>query len=225
MGELCEMIFQTIKCGYVLLDNENSVKESNELGLKLRDLDEHEEWDTYVLDDHHYRLIEKDIDKGKLLTWIDVTSEIKFKKICTLDEETNVLTSRLLLSQLEHQMNRVRKSGSQMALVLLDVDPGTNGPTLKEIAQTLKKIVNGYDTVFRGSRSDFAIMMFEIEPSKIEHVAGEKILTSLKELGVARVSIGITVSGRSLSAEAMMRQAQRALYVVNSRGGNDYSIY
>lgn len=225
MGELCEMIFQTIKCGYVLLDNENSVKESNELGLKLRDLDEHEEWDTFVLDDHHYRLIEKDTDNGKLLTWIDVTSEINFKKKCTLDEETNVLTSRLLLSQLEHQMNRVRKSGSQMALVLVDVDPGTNGPTMQEIAQTLKKIVNGYDTVFRGSRSDFAIMMFEIEPSKIEHVAGEKILASLKELGVARVSIGITVSGRSPSAEAMMRQAQRALYVVNTRGGNDYTIY
>ena len=220
-----EKILNALPCGVMVIDEKGNVTFVNKLAEVLSNLEPDEETETYIYDGRHYRLIEKPFNGGKLVVYLDVTDEMKAREFMIIDPETGVFTAKFLAQEIENQMDRVHATGSQMALVLIDVDPGENGPSMREIAETLKKSVKSYDIVSRCDRADFAVIMFAIDPDKIDKQAGEKLLKALKEIGVAKASIGITLSGKATSATIMIRQAQRALYVVNMRGGNDYSIY
>jgi len=178
----------------------------------------------YEFMDNLYRRTEKKLPNGRMIIWENVTEVEDLKKLMVIDPETGVFNARFMKEELERELERVHRTGSQMALVLVDVDLGDSELTLRDVAKTLKSNVRIYDMVFRGDRSDFVLMLFAVNPDKA-FSTGERLLKALKETGVPRVSIGMTLSQKAPSAEAMMRQAQRALYVVNARGGNDFSIY
>ncbi len=196
---------------------------SNATGESLMNLKPNDD-DLYEYNGNLYRRVEKKFPGGRLIIWENVTKLEELKKLMVIDPETGVFNARFMHEELERELDRVHRTGAQMALVLIDVDLGDSGITLKDVAKTLRTNVRNYDMLFRGDRSDFVLMLFAVDPDKA-YVTGERLLKALKELGVPKVSIGMTLSQKAPSAEAMMRQAQRALYVVNARGGNDFSIY
>ena len=221
--KVMKKIIETLPDGFLVIDEKDEVIFSNKLGEQLRDAEMNDE-DIIEHNSKFYTLQHKKIPSGKLSIWRDITEIRKLKELMIIDPETGALCSRYMHEELEREIDRVHRAGSQMGLALIDVDPGENGPSLKEITEELQKAIRIYDKIFRGDRSDFVIMFFVVESNKIE-ITGQRFLKILKELGIAKVSIGITLSEKAPSAEAMMRQAQRALYVVDARGGNDYSIY
>ncbi|RKZ31800.1 hypothetical protein DRQ33_06805 [bacterium] len=222
-SKIYEEILQSIDCGIVLKNKDDEIIFENEIGKKLRSLEADE--DGYVENEgEHYLLVKKSISSGELYIWKNATELFNNKKLMIIDPELGIFNERFMREELERELDRVHRTGSQMALVLVDIDCGEEQVCMVDVANALKHSVRIYDKVFRGDRSDFVLMLFAMDPENA-YATGERLLKTLKELGIARVSIGMTLSEKSPSAEAMMRQAQRALYVVNTRGGNDFSIY
>jgi len=220
---LLKKILDTISDGILYLDETGETGYSNPLAEKLKAIEEND--DGFIeFEDRFYRFQNERISTGELHIWHDVTEIIELRKLMVIDPELGIFTARFFREELERELDRVHRTGSQMALVLIDVESGEDGPSIVEIANVLKQTVRNYDMVFKGIRSDFVLLLYAMIPNKIE-VTGQRLLQALKDIDVARVSVGITLSQKSPSAEAMMRQAQRALYVVNARGGNDYSIF
>ena len=224
--DILKVALNSIKDGIVILDEKNETIFANKIGEELKsvDIEEIDEDEPVEHNGEFYRLLKKNIPSGQLIIWQNVSAEENLKKFMIIDPEVGIYNSKFMKDMLEREMDRVNSEGSQMALALIDVDPGKNGPSLSDIATVLKKTVRNFDHVCRGDRSDFALLLFAVDPDKIDAL-GHRIFNALKEIGTEKISIGLTLSARSPSPEAMMKQAQRALYVVNARGGNDISIY
>ncbi len=221
--EILNKIIELLPDGILAKDNDGNIILSNKLGLALKDCEPDDE-DFIEYDGKYYKIRTKKIRDGELIIWHNVTELHNIRDLMVIDPETGAFNEKFMHEELERELDRVHRTGSQMALVLIDVDPGEEGPSLKEIASTLRKNIRNYDMLFRGDRSDFVLMLFAVDTNKI-YETGRRILKALKNINVAKVSIGITLSEKAPSAEAMMRQAQRALYVVNARNGNDFSVY
>ncbi len=224
--DIFKIVLNSINDGIVILDEKNEIIFANKIGenFKSINIEEIDEDEPVERNGEFYRLFIKRIPSGQLIIWHNVSTEENLKKLMVIDPEVGVYNSKFMRDMLERELNRVNSEGSKMALALIDVDPGENGPSLSDIADALKKTVRNFDHVCRGDRSDFALLLFVVDPDKIDAL-GHRIFNILKELGTEKVSIGLTLSGRSPSSESMMKQAQRALYVVNARDGNDISIY
>ena len=223
--EIFKTVIESLIDGIVVLNEKGEKIFTNKLGETLLLLGETENDNGPIkIQNNYFRLERKSFDTGQILLWRNVTELEEMRNFLIIDPETNAFSSKFMKEQLEREFDRIRRPGSQMALMLIDVDLGAEGPTLGDIVKAIRATLRIYDLVFRGDRSDFVIMLFAVEPDRIE-VTPQRILQALKAINVARVSIGVCMSEKVPSAESMMKQAQRALYVVNNRGGNDYSIY
>lgn len=219
-------IFNALIDGIIVLEDNGPVL-FNDIGAEL--------WERYGntipenlpvnINGKYYFPRKRSLPGGEVLIWRDVTEIEELKQIMVIDPETGVFNSRFMHTWLERELDRVSRSGSQMALVLIDVEIGDESNlTLREVAQVITQTVRAYDMVCRTDRADFAVMLFAIDPNSLNSTV-ERIFTAIRKAGVKRVSVGASLSGRSPSAESLLKQAQRALYVVNVRGGNDFSIY
>lgn len=212
--------------GIVILNESGDVIFANKIGEMLNSQGkfESESDEPVKYGDEYYEFSRRKLNQGQLLYWRNVTLHQQLKELMVIDPETGVYNAKFMRDTIERELDRVNREGSQMALALIDVDPGDDGPSMADIAQVLLRTVRNFDLVCRGDRSDFVLMLFVVDPDRLEET-GRRIFNAIKQLGAARVSIGLTLSGRAPSHESMMKQAQRALYVVNTRGGNDISIY
>ncbi len=222
-NDIFKNILDTMSDGILYRDKAGEIGYANSLAEKLKAIEENDDG-TIELEDRFYRFQNEQISTGELHIWHDVTEIVKLRELMVIDPELGIFTTRFFREELERELDRVHRTVSQMALVLIDVEAGEDGPSFLEMANVLKQTVRNYDMVFKGIRSDFVLLLYAMIPNKIE-ITGQRLMQALKDIDVARVSVGITLSEKSPSAEAMMRQAQRALYVVNARGGNDYSIF
>lgn len=225
MDNLIKNAISAISDGIVILDKAGEVVFSNKLGDSLKSLGIPESEDEEVIQhaDEFFQFSRKNISGGQLLHWRNVTAMEKIKSIMIIDPKTGAFNAQYMKDEIERELDRVHREG-QLALALIDLEMGENGPESEEIISTFRNTLRNFDRICKGDRSDYALILFAVDPDKMETIA-QRILNGLKKLEIPRVSIGITLSERVASAEAMIRQAQRALYVVNARGGNDISIY
>ncbi len=222
--KILKEVLSSFDDGIIMLDNDGATIFANSIGEKIFALGEPLDDEPIEVDGQYYRLKKKQLESGQLLIWRNVSEIEAMKKFMVIDPETNAYTAAYMKDMLERELDRVHRSGLQMALMLIDVDRGESGPSKAEIVKAIKNLLRIYDLVGLGDNSDFMVMLFSIDSTKIEAM-GHRFLRALKELGIPKISIGICMSERVPSAEAMLRQAQRALFVVNARGGNDISIY
>ena len=173
--------------------------------------------------DFVYEFSSIDIKGGKVFLWKDITEITHVKSVMVTDVITGVFNAQFMKDEIERELDRVHREG-QMALVLIDLEMGNVVPETKQIIAAFKNTLRNFDRICKGDRSDYALILYAVDPNRIEKI-GKRILKALKDLEIQKVSVGITLSERAASAEAMIKQAQRALYVVNKRGGNDISIY
>lgn len=218
-------IIDVLSDGVIVLENNQPVL-INRIGEML--------WEKYgtdipedipvSLNGKYYLPKKRSLPGCEVLIWRDVSELEEIKRITVIDPETGVFNSRFMNTWLEREFDRASRSGSQMGLVLIDIDIGEECKlTMKDIAQVISQSVRGYDMVCRSDRADFAIMLFVVDTNSFS-LAVERIFLAIRKTGLKRVSVGASLSGRTPSAESMVKQAQRALYVVNIRGGNDFSV-
>lgn len=191
---------------------------------------------------------------GIIETSRDVTDILRSKKqlndkekrlsyISTHDPLTKLPNRGLLLDRLQHAMSKAFRSGSQTALLLLDLDRFKNindslgheigDQVLREVAKRLKHSIRDTDTLARLGGDEFHIILEEIEDvADIGAIARNilNILSSAINVGnhefFITASIGISlVPTDTKDAKRLLTCAEVAMYRTKEQGGNNYQFY
>jgi diguanylate cyclase (GGDEF)-like protein/PAS domain S-box-containing protein len=172
---------------------------------------------------------------------IDISERIsdaeRYRHLAYHDPLTGLANRRLLSDRLEQAMALARRRGTRVAVMLLDLDDfkiinDTDGhavgdAVLATIAQRLRLTVRGSDTVARLGGDEFVVLLPEVESAEATASLAEKIVEAVREpvhsdqrgyeIGV---SIGIALfPGAGETGEALLQQADRAMYRAKAGGG------
>ncbi len=159
------------------------------------------------------------------------------------DTLTDLPNRELFNRRLEQALDR-RKEHDLVALLLIDVDRfkdvndlhghPAGDMLLINLADRLRKCVRGSDTVARLGGDEFAIVYGRITlenqaldlAHRILHAVAQPLILPSGQTIKPQVSIGIAMSpGDAIDAEAMIQNADLALYASKKRGRHRYSQY
>jgi diguanylate cyclase (GGDEF)-like protein/PAS domain S-box-containing protein len=163
----------------------------------------------------------------------------------SLDELTGIANRRAFNRAIESEVRRHTRSPQDLSLLLIDVDYFkeyndlyghlSGDQCLRKIALAIKRTLRrDPDLAARFGGEEFVVLMPLTEISGAESVA-HKILAAVSSLavphagsplGIVTVSIGAASwpSGLSLDSNALIEQADRALYRAKDRGRNTFEI-
>ena len=191
--------------------------------------------------DRHGRVV------GAVLVFHDVSDSrataLKMSHQAQHDFLTGLPNRLLLTDRLTQAIALSRRHGNKVALLFLDLDRFKRvndslghvigDKLLQSVAQRLAACVRASDTVCRLGGDEFVILLSEIEHVDAATHCAEKLLTAVAlphiigghEVHVT-VSIGISVcpdDGRD--AEAMLKNADTAMYHAKKMGRNNYQFF
>ncbi|MEN8167465.1 MAG: EAL domain-containing protein, partial [Pseudomonadota bacterium] len=177
-------------------------------------------------------------------------AEDRIKQLAYYDSLTNLPNRRLLMDRLGHALLASLRSRNYGALLILDLDRfkilndtrghGTGDQLLKEVALRLVDTVRQEDTVARLGGDEFVILLENLDSNKdfaARHaeLVAEKIRKELNKSYFlspqehehhSTTSIGITLfSDQRNTAEALLKQADVALYQAKDSGRNTVRFY
>ena len=168
-------------------------------------------------------------------------AEEEINHLAFFDQLTNLPNRRLLLDRMSQAMSASGRTGSFAALLFIDLDRfksvndalghAMGDSLLIQVAQRLTANLRMGDTVARLGGDEFVVMLANLDPSlraaaiQTEGV-GEKLHNTLNleyDLGDqpyrCTSSIGVTLfSGLQVSADALLRQADLAMYKAKQEG-------
>ena len=178
---------------------------------------------SYPLDDEHL-----------VLTIWDVTDyvslERRLEKNSGTDPVTNLKNGTFFREDLEKELDREKRTNSNMALMLLeinDIEVDTEDEyeeLLRFVAEIIVDTARSYDIPYRLHGDTFAVQMPHCSPDGAKKTGDrvlEKILSKYNNLNI---SVGIGSSESAFTGRDVVRLAERALYVAKHRGGNDSVI-
>jgi diguanylate cyclase (GGDEF)-like protein len=162
------------------------------------------------------------------------------KRLAITDELTSLFNYRYMLQRLDDEIERARRFGRSLSLLMLDADEfklynDTHGhiagdTALADLAAVMRASVRDIDVVCRYGGEEFAILLPETD-AEGAFVAAEKVREAIAShlfpdsdgatTERITVSIGLSAFPRPASdREALLRQADDALYVAK-RSGRD----
>jgi diguanylate cyclase (GGDEF)-like protein/PAS domain S-box-containing protein len=158
------------------------------------------------------------------------------------DPLTGLANRALMNSQLEHALHATSRHGSQVAVLLLDLDRfkylndtlghSLGDALLREVAMRLRSEVRDEDVVARLGGDEFVIVCMEPAgeagiaeiAQRIVDVLAEPFSVGAREL-FATASVGVAVGGAGATAERLLRDADAAMYRAKDGGGARYEVF
>ena len=168
--------------------------------------------------------------------------ELELRQLVRIDSLTGLPNRRHFDDKLQKAIARSRRTGSMMALMFLDVDHfksindslghGAGDHVLCEFANRIRSALRISDTAARLAGDEFVIILEDIvDASEVEIVASKVIEAVRRPMQVAGIEIVVTTSigiainkAEEISAEALIAQADRALYRIKQAGRNAFAI-
>jgi diguanylate cyclase (GGDEF)-like protein len=157
----------------------------------------------------------------------------------TVDPLTGLFNRRYFQTRFEEEIERARRYGLELALLLIDVDDFkrhndelghlAGDYLLRQIAEVLKRSVRVFDVCTRFGGEEFAILMPGSGPTnglivaerirhRVESASGEGgLLPSHLRM---TVSLGLAVLAADASSHELIARADRALYRAKAEGKN-----
>jgi diguanylate cyclase (GGDEF)-like protein/PAS domain S-box-containing protein len=159
------------------------------------------------------------------------------------DPLTSLYTRRRFVEELGRELARAQRSGSGGAVLLLDLDDlkyvndslghSTGDKLLAELSQLLRKHVRANDMLARLDGDEFAVLITETRPSRVEFVA-ERLLKAIRNHSVdaGEQPVGVTGSAgiafypeQGASAEELLSRADQALARAKQRGRDQFVVF
>jgi diguanylate cyclase (GGDEF)-like protein len=153
-------------------------------------------------------------------------------RLSITDELTGFFNSRYLNARLQEEVARAMRYGHELALVLIDSDAlklvndqlghEAGNEHLRGLARTIRAHVRATDIVARYGGDEFVVLQPEAGLEAARATA-ERIRTaaSVQQEGIATsVSIGVAAFPNVREADALFREADRALSVAKQQGKN-----
>lgn len=172
-----------------------------------------------------------------------LSAQEKLRFQATHDPLTGLWNRAALLDALHREVARMLRTGSPMAVLLLDVDHfkqvnDTHGhlvgdAVLQEIGRRITGVTRPYDVAGRYGGEEFLVILPECGPDEARHSA-ERIRLSIGSAPIRggeaevhlTVSVGATVTSVQPDSEAaLLREADLALYQAKSAGRNRAVLY
>ena len=171
-------------------------------------------------------------------------SEEQFRHQAQHDALTGLPTRLLLRDRLDAALEKARRTGTGLALLMLDLDNfklindslghHAGDQALKISASRITEAVRRSDTVARISGDEFVVLISELnEPHEAELVAA-KIVAALSapfSVGDQEVPLSASVgvctasAGSNLDADALLKSVDAAMYHAKARGRNCFQLY
>jgi diguanylate cyclase (GGDEF)-like protein/PAS domain S-box-containing protein len=184
---------------------------------------------------------------GAVMVFHDVSTAraltLKLAHIAQHDTLTDLPNRALLNDRLTQAIAQAQRHHTALSLLYLDLDRFKHindslghlvgDQLLQTVALRLTECVRATDTVCRLGGDEFVILLSEVAHEQDAAVSAEKILQSLRkpcvlsdhELHVT-ASIGIVVHpGDGIAIEALLQNADSAMYEAKNRGRNNYQFY
>lgn len=183
--------------------------------------------------------------QGMVLNTRDVTDRVKLQEELerlALDDPLTGLANRTLLRKMAENACGRASRGAHFALAMIDLDDfkainDTLGHIagdrlLMEVARRLESLIRPSDTVARLGGDEFAILLEGVEDAEgAKRIAG-RIMRAFHDPfsieGKERIvsaSIGITLCSQSTDIDALLRDADIAMYSAKSKGKATYSLF
>jgi diguanylate cyclase (GGDEF)-like protein len=165
--------------------------------------------------------------------------QAQINELSLSDDLTGVQNRRYFDLFLQREVDRARRYGRGLAVLLLDLDgfkqfndaygPGRGNEALKAVTDCiLAEVHRGSDLVARYGGDEFSVILPETTLTGAGGIA-EAIQSRLQKIsglyGSLSVSIGIAVAGSdSVTTEDLVENAERALYRAKSGGRNRIAV-
>ena len=192
------------------------------------------------------RVIEHD-EPGFVLTCHDVTERRALEQQLSYqafhDSLTGLANRALFRDRLEHAIARTARTATRFAVLFIDLDDfkdvndslghAAGDAMLRQMTSRLADEVREEDTVARLGGDEFAILLESIDDDEEVEAVATRIVASAREpfeLGKSVVSTGLSIGvaiadGTAASAEAVMRNADLALYEAKNLGKNRHALF
>ncbi|WP_433721235.1 putative bifunctional diguanylate cyclase/phosphodiesterase [Actinoplanes sp. CA-051413] len=183
---------------------------------------------------------------GLVVTLRDVTERRQLERELTHqafhDSLTGLANRVLFADRLQHALARGARDGSVVGVLFIDLDDfkvvndtlghATGDQLLIAVAGRIAGALRADDTAARLGGDEFAALVENVQdPGAVEETA-TRILAALSEPIIvdggslqAVASIGITTTPEADTADALLRQADLALYVAKGAGKNQWRRY
>jgi diguanylate cyclase (GGDEF)-like protein/PAS domain S-box-containing protein len=187
--------------------------------------------------------------RGVVLNTRDVTErkllEEQLRHQALHDPLTQLANRTRFTDRLEHALLRAARTGHKVAVLFMDLDNfksvndslghSAGDRLLTQVAERVQSCLRPTDTIARLGGDEFAILLEDVIDEHDATVVTERIFEVLqssfelegKEL-LVRASIGIAVSdagAHEAKAEALLRDADVAMYVAKSRGKGRFELF
>ena len=162
------------------------------------------------------------------------------KQLALTDGLTGLYNRRHATKRLEEEIARARRNNKGLCVAMCDVDHfkaindefghSSGDRVLQQIANSLTEYVRRNDIVARWGGEEFLVIFSEIKLTAARIVAerlrGRLANTAQVEGGPESisVSIGLSMLGPDVTADALIEQADQALYRAKARGRNRVEV-
>ncbi|MRG85714.1 sensor domain-containing protein [Salinibacillus xinjiangensis] len=189
--------------------------------------------------------------KGEVEQVVIVSRDITERKekeqelatMALFDELTGLPNRTFFEQQVEIAMNLSNRKGNITGLFILDCDDfkslndmyghDVGDEVLKEFAERIRGCVRNTDTVSRMGGDEFQIVLPELEEKGDARSIAQRILNKMDEpmtIGDRKLSITTSIgisyySSTDKTRDALMKEADQALYESKKKGKNAYSEY
>jgi diguanylate cyclase (GGDEF)-like protein len=181
----------------------------------------------------------------------DITSqkrvEAELAHMARYDPLTGLANRAVFLAQTNAALARARQLGGHFSILMLDLDQfkavndslghAAGDALLRTVAARLRQIMHDVDHVARFGGDEFALLLIGGKDQK-DHQAGTAVLadrllhavTEPYDLGGRKVFVGVSIGITSVpddgcDADALIRNADLALYQAKSEGRNRYRFF
>jgi diguanylate cyclase (GGDEF)-like protein/PAS domain S-box-containing protein len=187
--------------------------------------------------------------RGVVLNTRDVTErkllEEQLRHQALHDPLTQLANRTRFTDRLEHALLRASRTGHKVAVLFMDLDNfksvndslghSAGDRLLTQVAERVQSCLRPTDTIARLGGDEFAILLEDVIDEQDATVVTGRIFEVLqsrfelegKEL-LVRASVGIAVSdagAHEVKAEALLRDADVAMYVAKSRGKGRFELF
>ncbi|SEP27838.1 bifunctional diguanylate cyclase/phosphodiesterase [Nitrosovibrio sp. Nv6] len=185
--------------------------------------------------------------KGWVTLFSDITLQKKSEELVwrqtNFDSLTSLPNRHMFHNRLEQEIKKANRNGASIALIFLDLDNfkevndayGHNSGDLllKEAAWRLSSSVRGIDTVARLGGDEFSVILGPLKNlisiNRVVRDILRKMAEPFKvgdEVAYVSASIGVTFYPQdAIEMEALVRNADQAMYAAKNRGRNCFSYF
>ncbi|MDQ0755835.1 bifunctional diguanylate cyclase/phosphodiesterase [Arthrobacter sp. B3I4] len=168
-------------------------------------------------------------------------TQVELEQMAKTDALTGLANRTLLKERIRDALDACTHGPAAPAVVLLDLDSfkvindtlghSAGDDALVEVANRLRAAVRETDTVARLGGDEFAILITEAteeEILQVAHRASESLRDSVRigtETVWAMASMGVCIGAPGYPAEALMRDADIAMYQAKAQGRNNVQLF